>query len=52
MAGKLTARQVEALREPGRYGDGRGLWLHVGPSGTKSWVLRYSLNKRAREMGL
>ena len=29
------------LKEPGRYGDGHGLWLHVGPTGTKSWVLRY-----------
>jgi integrase len=52
MAGKLTARAVDAIREPGRYGDGSGLWLHVGPTGGKSWVLRYKRHGRAREMGL
>lgn len=50
--GKLTKLQVDNLKEPGRYGDGDGLWLHIGPTGAKSWVLRYSRNKRAREMGL
>jgi integrase len=34
------------------YGDGAGLWLHVGPTGGKSWVLRYMMDGRAREMGL
>jgi hypothetical protein len=52
MAGKLTARTVDAIREPRRYGDGAGLWLHVGPTGGKSWVLRYKRHGRAREMGL
>lgn len=52
MSGKLTAREVETLKEPGRYGDGSGLWLHIGPSGGKSWVLRYSFRKKPREMGL
>jgi integrase len=37
---------------PGRYGDGAGLYLQVGPTGTKSWLLRYMLNGRSREMGL
>ena len=34
--GKLTVLSARALREPGRYGD--GLYLHISPSGTKSWV--------------
>jgi|RhiMetdeSRZDD1v2_1073273.scaffolds.fasta_scaffold16387_1 integrase len=51
-AEKLSAAKVEKTKSPGRYGDGRGLWLHVGPTGTKSWVLRYMRNGTAREMGL
>jgi integrase len=51
-AERLTAVKVAKLRAAGRYGDGRGLWLHIGPSGSKSWVLRYMRDGRAREMGL
>lgn len=48
---KLTARQIETIAHPGRYGDRRGLWLHVSPTLTKSWVFRYMLERRARVMG-
>src|SRR5262249_15760787 len=34
--GKLNARKV-ATAKPGKYGDGGGLWLFVGPN-SKSWV--------------
>lgn len=47
----LTARRVETA-PPGRHVDGRGLMLVVKPSGAKSWVLRYPLNGRRRDMGL
>lgn len=47
----LTARRVETA-EPGRYVDGRGLMLVVKPSGARSWVLRYQLNGRRRDLGL
>lgn len=47
----LTARRVETA-PPGRHVDGRGLMLVVKPSGSKSWVLRYQLNGRRRDMGL
>jgi integrase len=50
--GRLTKRRVAHEREPGRYGDGDGLWLQVTPTGGKSWLLRYQLNGRARTMGL
>ncbi|MFP3943767.1 MAG: integrase arm-type DNA-binding domain-containing protein, partial [Alphaproteobacteria bacterium] len=43
---KLTARAVDALNDPGRYGDGGGLWLQVqkakGGGVTKSWGFRYT----------
>ena len=43
---------VNAKSEPGYYADGDGLYLQVLASGAKSWILRFMLNKRAREMGL
>lgn len=50
--GKLNPKQVENLTEPGTYEDGEGLRLVVRPAGGKSWVLRYQLGGRRREMGL
>ena len=50
--GKLTAFSVKALCEPGRHGDGDGLYLHVAPSGTKSWVQRIVINEKRRDIGL
>ena len=49
---KLTALSVRALGEPGRHGDGDGLYLHVAPSGTKSWVQRIVINDKRRDIGL
>ena len=48
---KLTAVQVKALDKRGRYGDGRGLWLQVSKWSTKSWLFRYMIDGRPREMG-
>lgn len=39
-------------KAPGYYLDGHGLYLQVAPGGSRSWVLRYTLNKKTREMGL
>jgi len=50
--GKLNPKQVENLIEPGTYEDGDGLRLIVKPSGRKSWLLRFQLEGRRREMGL
>ena len=50
--GNLTALKVKALRKPGRYGDGSGLYLVVRPSGSKSWVQRTVVDGRRRDMGL
>lgn len=51
-ANRLNSVAVNAKKDPGYYPDGNGLYLQVAASGSKSWVLRFSLNKRAREMGL
>jgi integrase len=50
--GKLSPMAVQKMSAPGLYGDGGGLWLTVGPTGGKSWLFRYMLNGRAREMGI
>lgn len=47
----LTVRRVE-MAPPGRYTDGKGLMLLVKSGGARSWVLRYQLNGRRRDMGL
>ena len=52
MIGKLTPAKVRSTSTPGLYGDGAGLYLNVGPTGGKSWLFRFMLNGRAREMGL
>src|SRR5258708_7217829 len=54
---KLTALKVERLKEPGMYADGRGLYLQVTINSrdhepAKSWIYRYMMRGRAREMGL
>lgn len=57
---RLTPAKVRQISEPGMYADGAGLYLHVGdafdpkndPFVGKSWILRYMLDRRSREMGL
>lgn len=51
---KLTARKVETAKASGMYGDGEGLYLRVGPTGAKSWILRIvvSLTGKRRDLGL
>ena len=50
---QLTARKVSTVKAPGYYGDGGGLYLQVSPQyGTKSWVFRFTLDGKTRDMGL
>ena len=37
---------------PGKYCDGAGLWLVVRDDGGAQWMLRVTVHKRRREMGL
>ncbi len=38
--------------KPGRHADGGGLFLLVKPSGRRSWVYRFKLDGRERDIGL
>lgn len=49
---RLSARRVQTEKRSGYHADGRGLYLQVSGAGTKSWVLRYMLAGKGREMGL
>ena len=49
---KLSALQVTRETKAGLYGDGHGLYLQVSPTGSKSWVMKYTRFGVAREMGL
>jgi len=49
---RLTAMQVTKLSKPGYYPDGANLYLQITATGAKSWIFRYTLDGKAREMGL
>lgn len=47
----LTAKLVQNAK-PGRHSDGKGLYLLVKPTGSKSWVLRVQRAGTRRDFGL
>ena len=49
---RLTTLAVDRKKQAGYYADGDGLYLQVTSSGAKSWLYRYMLAGRRREMGL
>jgi integrase len=50
--GQLTALGVQNTTKLGKYHDGDGLYLQVSRSGSKSWVYKYQIDGKPREMGL
>jgi integrase len=49
---QLSPLTIAQLTEPGKYHDGLGLYLHISPTGNKSWAFRYMIDRKAREQGL
>jgi integrase len=49
---RLSALAVSRAKRKGFFPDGGGLYLQVTASGAKSWVYRFMIHGRAREMGL
>ncbi|WP_244131956.1 Arm DNA-binding domain-containing protein [Burkholderia plantarii] len=43
---------IAKLVDPGYYADGGGLYLQITLSGSRSWVYKFMLAGRSREMGL
>jgi integrase len=52
--GKLTAKEIAAKSKgvPGKFTDGEGLYFVVPRSGKSFWMLRYTANKKRKEMTL
>jgi hypothetical protein len=53
--GKLTATQVQRVKptdKPQKLSDGGGLFLHVMPTGGKSWRYAYRFDGKQKLMGL
>ena len=48
---RLASRRVDTAK-PGKHADGDGLYLIVAPVGSRKWVLRFTWQGKAREMGL
>lgn len=51
LSNALTPLAVKNAK-PGRHADGGGLHLLVKPSGARSWVYRFMLNRKSRDVGL
>src|SRR5271169_1159087 len=47
----LSVRKVKTAG-PGRWCDGGGLYLQVSKTSARSWVFRYRISGRLRELGL
>lgn len=53
--GKLTVKEIQSIvkkSEPGRYGDGGGLYLMIPKSGAPYWMLRFTLHKKRKALTL
>lgn len=52
--GNLTSKSITTIAKgsPGRFADGGGLYFVVPKSGSPFWMLRYTANKKRKEMTL
>ena len=50
--GKLTSLGIRKITQPGKYGDGLGLYINVAKGGSKSWIQRITIDGKRREIGL
>jgi integrase len=50
--GKLSAVEVTRAKGPAVLHDGGGLYLRASPTGAKSWVFRFQIDGKRRDMGL
>lgn len=49
---RLTALKVGKLDAPGQYPDGGNLYFQISATGSRSWIFKFTLAGRSREMGL
>jgi integrase len=49
---RLSDTKIRSLRKKGLHADGQSLYLRITESGSKSWIFRFMLGGRRRDMGL
>ena len=49
---RLTALKIGKLDAPGQYPDGGNLYFQISETGSRSWIFKFTLRRRSREMGL
>jgi integrase len=49
---QLTEAKIRTLTDVKLHPDGAGLYLQIRPGGARSWIYRFTLNGRTRDMGL
>ena len=49
---RLSAKEAERLKTPGRHSDGGGLYLSIDNDGRRRWVFMYVRRSRRVELGL
>jgi len=49
---QLTEAKIRTLTDIKLHPDGAGLYLQIRPGGARSWIYRFTLNGRTRDMGL
>ncbi len=49
---KLNTRIIKQLDQPGRYADGKGLYLHIRTTGSRQWLLRTTVQNKRTDIGL
>jgi len=49
---QLTEAKIRTLTDIKLHPDGAGLYLQIKPGGARSWIYRFTLNGRTRDMGL
>ncbi|HIJ49122.1 MAG TPA: DUF4102 domain-containing protein, partial [Gammaproteobacteria bacterium] len=55
MATQITAAKIKSLSKsgkPSRHAAGAGLYLRISSVGTASWIVRYTIFRKRREMTL
>lgn len=48
----LTVKKADAIKNPGRYSDGGGLYLVVGDGEARSWIMRIMQRGKRHDIGL
>lgn len=49
---RLTALKIGKIDAPGQYPDGGNLYFQISETGSRSWIFKFTLRGRSREMGL